>query len=100
MTKSDTHGINTSPPEVSHISSQGLWVLVRDREIFISFKDFPWFREAPVGSILNIEEPTLGHYYWPELDIDLSDEIITHPDRFPRISKQHSILKSRDDSVR
>jgi len=44
---------------------------------------FPWFKDAPIGKILNIEEPTDGHFYWPGLDIDLSLEIIEHPEKFP-----------------
>jgi hypothetical protein len=35
-----------------------------------------------VGKIQNVEEPTPGHFYWPELDIDLSEEIIAHSERF------------------
>jgi hypothetical protein len=49
----------------------------------MSYENFPWFKDVPVGKILNVEEPTPGHYYWPELDVDLTDEIISHPERFP-----------------
>jgi hypothetical protein len=31
----------------------------------MSYDDFPWFKDAPVGKILNVEEPTPGHFYWP-----------------------------------
>lgn len=34
-------------------------------------------------TILNIEEPMEYHFYWPDLDIDLSLEIIKHPEDFP-----------------
>jgi hypothetical protein len=47
------------------------------------YGNFPWFRDVPVGKILNVEEPTPGHFYWPDLDIDLTEEIILHPERFP-----------------
>jgi hypothetical protein len=47
------------------------------------YKTFPWFRDVPVGKILNVEEPTSGRYYWPDLDVDLTEEIISHPERFP-----------------
>jgi hypothetical protein len=39
----------------------------------------PWFKEALLRRILNVEEPTPGHFYWPELDIELSEDIIAHP---------------------
>jgi hypothetical protein len=48
---------------------------------------FPWFREAPIGKILNVELQSPGHLYWPDLDIDLAVESIDHPERFPLVSQ-------------
>jgi hypothetical protein len=56
----------------------------------MSYDDFPWFKDASVGKILKVEEPTPDHYYWPDLDVDLTQEIIEHPERLP--------LKSKSDS--
>lgn len=53
----------------------------------MSYEEFPWFKDAPVGKILNVEEPTPGHFYWPELDVDLGIESIEHPERFPLKAK-------------
>ena len=53
------------------------------RELFMSYEDFPWFKDAPVGRIINIKETQAGHFYWPDLDVDLTTEIINHPERFP-----------------
>lgn len=80
-------GTNTSPVEVTHISNHGVWLLAHGRELFMSYEDFPWFKDVSVGSILNVEEPTPRHYYWPDLDIDLTEEIISHPERFPLKAK-------------
>ena len=30
--------------EVTHISSHGIWLLTRDKELFLSYEDFPWLR--------------------------------------------------------
>jgi hypothetical protein len=49
----------------------------------MSYETFPWSRGVPGGKILKVEEPTPGHYYWPNLDVDLTKEIISHPERFP-----------------
>ncbi len=76
-------GTITSQIEVTHISSHGVWLLARGHELFMSYEKFPWFRDVPVGKILRVEEPTPGHYYWPDLDVDLTDAIISHPERFP-----------------
>ena len=76
-------GQNTSEVEVTNISAHGVWLLVRGHELFMSYEDFPWFRDQPVKSILNVKEPSPGHFYWPDIDVDLTAEIIEHPERFP-----------------
>lgn len=83
MASLKTLGKNTAGVEITNISGNGVWLLAGDKELFLSYEDFPWFKDAPVGKILNIEEPSDGHFYWPELDVDLTVEIIEHPERFP-----------------
>lgn len=80
-------GKNTSAVEVTNISSHGVWLLAADQELFMSYDDFPWFKDIPVGKVLNVQEPSPGHFYWPDLDIDLTSEIIEHPERFPLRAK-------------
>ena len=84
---SPVHGIPSSGAEVTNISRYGLWLLSNDTEYFLSYDDFPWFKDAPVGKILNIEEPSPGHFYWPDLDVDLGTDTIEHPERYPLKSK-------------
>ena len=83
---SSAHGKHTSEVEIGNISAHGIWLLTHDKEIFMSYENFPWFKDQTVNSIINVEEQGPGHYYWPDLDIDLTDEIIEYPARFPRIS--------------
>ncbi len=85
--RSEALGTNTSEVEVTNISQHGFWILLKDKELFVPFREFLWFREAPVGAILNVELPHPGHLYWPDLDIDLAVESIEHPERFPLVSK-------------
>ena len=54
---SQTHGKTTSKLEVTNISSHGIWLFSNGEEFFLSYQDFPWFKEAPVGKILHVEEP-------------------------------------------
>ncbi|MGM0632209.1 MAG: DUF2442 domain-containing protein [Pseudomonadota bacterium] len=82
------HGDNTSPVEVTNISAHGISLASHGKELFMSYENFPWFREQPVSAILKVQEPTRGHYHWPMLDIDLTDEIIRFPDRFPLVADQ------------
>jgi hypothetical protein len=80
-------GSTTSGVEVTNISAHGIWLLAGDREWFLSYEDFPWFRDAPVGKVLNVTESSPGHFHWPELDVDLGIDTIQHPERFPLKSK-------------
>ena len=76
-------GKNTLDVEVTNISSHGVWILAHGKELFMSYDDFPWFKDQPIKAVLNVEEQSPGHFYWPEIDIDLTEEIIEHPERFP-----------------
>ncbi len=77
------HGKNTLAVEVTNISAHGVWLLAHGKELFMSYDDFPWFKDQPIKAVLNVEEQSPGHFYWPEIDIDLTEEIIEHPERFP-----------------
>jgi hypothetical protein len=85
--KSATLGLNTSPVEVTNISRYGFWLMLEDEELFLPFSNFPWFQDAAVRKILNVELQSSNHLYWPELDVDLAVESIRYPDRFPLVSK-------------
>ena len=72
----------TTDIEVATISRHGFWLYLDGRKFFVSFKEFPWFAEAPVNKIVNVLRPSPDHLYWPDLDVDLSVESIEHPERF------------------
>ena len=77
------HGKNISQVEVTHISSHGVWLLLSGTEYFMPYTQFPWFKDARVADILNVEQLRQGHLYWPELDVDLGIDSIDNPQRFP-----------------
>lgn len=85
--KSGARGKATLPVEVTNVSGHGFWLFLDDRERFIPFDEFPWFREAPIAALCRVERPSPHHLYWPDLDVDLATESIDHPDRFPLVSK-------------
>lgn len=85
--RSAAHGRHTSVDiEVTNISAHGMWLLLDDRELFLAFKNFPWFKAAAIGQVLKVERPSPHHLYWPELDVDLSVESIEHPEKYPLVS--------------
>ena len=78
---------NISDCEVTHISSYGICLFAQGEELFLSYEDFPWFKDRPVKAILHVEQPAQDHFSWPEIDVDLSREIINNPGRFPLKAK-------------
>lgn len=76
-------GTATSEVEVTKISKHGFWLLLDERELFLPFDGFPWFRDATVGAILEVERPFEHHLFWPALGVDLAVESIEQPERYP-----------------
>ena len=85
--KSAPHGKRTLAAEVTNISSHGFWILIEERELFAPFVEFPWFRDATIGELTNVQLPSSGHLYWPDLDVDLAVESLEHPEQFPLVSR-------------
>ena len=85
--KSAALGQSTSLAEVTNVSPHGFWLFVGERELFVPFNQFPWFREASVREITNVQLPSPHHLYWPDLDIDLAVESIEHPEKYPLVSQ-------------
>ncbi len=80
-------GRSTSPAEVTNVSAHGFWLFVDARELFVAFQHFPWFRDASIRAITNVQLPSPHHLYWPDLDIDLAVESIEHPEKYPLVSQ-------------
>jgi hypothetical protein len=80
-------GRSTSPTEVTNVSAHGFWLFLGARELFVPFEQFPWFRDASIRAITNVELLSPHHLYWPDLDIDLAVESIEHPDKHPLVSQ-------------
>jgi Protein of unknown function (DUF2442) len=83
--KSSTLGRSTSAVEVREISKYGLRLRIGGEEYFLSFKAFPWFKEARVASVLKVKLIRRHHLNWPDLDIDLELDSIKHPEKYPLI---------------
>jgi hypothetical protein len=71
--------------EVLNISAHGIWILVRGREYFLDYEMYPWFREAKVADILDVELLHDNDLHWPNLDIDLELECLDNPHKYPLV---------------
>jgi hypothetical protein len=88
--KSVAPGPSTSPVEVTNVSTHGFWLFIDERELFIAFRDFPWFKDASIRALTHVELPSPHHLYWPALDVDLAVESIEHPEKYPLVSQARS----------
>ena len=85
--KFEKPGTSTLAAEVTNVSPHGFWLLLSDEEVFVPFDQFPWFKNASIDHIMNVELLHEGHLFWPDLDVDLAVESIKHPERFPLVAK-------------
>jgi hypothetical protein len=84
---SPTPAENASPVEIGKIDRHGRWLLVGDKEYFLPYEEFPWFRKATVTQIVNVELLHADHLHWLELDVELSLDSLARPQSFPLIFK-------------
>ena len=82
--KSPHLGKNTSLVEIN-TSAFGLWILCQNSEYFLPYEQFPWFKEAKLSALYNIELLHNHHLYWPDLDIDLHLDSLSNLEKYPLI---------------
>jgi hypothetical protein len=85
--KLEIAGKNTLEIEVTNISAHGFWLLLGEKEIFLPFNDFPWFKDARISEISDVSLLNEEHLYWEKLDIDLTLNMIQNPQKYPLIAK-------------
>lgn len=88
--KSDSIGTGTSAAEILNVSPHGFWLMVREKEYFLDFDHFPWFRRASLDQLFGVELLHQQHLYWPELDVDLDLDRIEHPENFPLVAQNEA----------
>ena len=85
--KSQTPGTSTSDAEVTNIDTHGIWVLVKSKEYFLPYEHFPWFKDAKVRDIVDVRLLHGKHLYWPTLDVDLTIDALSNPDKYPLVAR-------------
>ena len=81
--RSVQNGKRASPISVGALSLRGFWLVLGERELFLSFARFPWFREFTLRELTSVRHPSPQHLCWPEFDIDLDVDAIENPRRYP-----------------
>lgn len=80
-------GRSTSKAEIVNISGFGIWLHVEGKEYFLPYEEYPWFRDAKIKEILNVQFIHGSHLRWPDLDIDLEIDSLENPEKYPLIYK-------------
>ncbi len=83
--KSEKAGIDTSGIEVTNISPHGVWIYIHGKEYFLPFDEFPWFKEATIAQIQNLQFTGGHHLRWPEIDVDLELDSLRNPQDYPLV---------------
>jgi hypothetical protein len=98
--KSLKRGKNISV-SVENITPFGIWLLVKEKEYFLSYKNYPYFKDQTLNSIQNVQLLHGYHLYWPDLDVDLEIDNLENPEKYPLKSKPTKSLTtlSRGRSV-
>lgn len=76
---------------VENITPLGIWIFVKEKvkekEYFLSYRDYPYFKGQTLNSIQNTQLLHGYHLYWPELDVDLEIDNLENPEKYPLKSK-------------
>ena len=72
---------------VENITAFGIWILVKGKEYFLNYKDYPYFKNRPINSIQEIKFLHSHHIHWPKLDVDLEIDNLENPEKYPLKSK-------------
>ncbi len=84
--KSLKSGKNISA-SVENITPFGIWLFVNEKEYFLNYEDYPYFKDQSLKSIQHVQLLHGCHLYWPELDVDLEIDNLENPDKYPLKSR-------------
>lgn len=90
-------GMNIGGAEVTTITAEGFTLRLDGQDHFLSFDEYPWFREATAEEIRAVERPFRGDLHWEELDVQLHEESLFHPERYPlRFDSMPNVVRDRE----
>ena len=85
--KLSTIGKSTLQVEVQDITRYGIWLYLKGSEYFLSYKNFPWFKDSKISEIYNVELRHQEHLHWPDIDVDIEIDSLKNPNNYPLIFK-------------
>ena len=77
------NGKNILNTRVENITPFGIWLFVNEKEYFLSFENYPYFKDQSIGDIQNVKLLHGFHLFWPMLDVDLEIDSLENPEKYP-----------------
>ena len=81
-----TNGTNASV-KVLAVVSNGITIEAFGNVYFLPYTTNPWFENAKISDVFNIEPVGRFGVRWDALDVDLAIESFIHPEKYPLIAK-------------
>ena len=72
---------------VENITPFGIWIFVKEKEYFLSYKDYHYFKDQTLNAIQNVQLLHCYHLFWPDLDVDLEIDNLDNPEKYTLKSK-------------
>ena len=90
-------GIGIFLCKIQVLTIPGIWLYVKEKKYFMSYKDYPYFKDQTLRSIQNVQLLHGYHLYWPELDVDLEIDNLENPEKYPLKSESKKHLTSHSE---
>ena len=74
---------------VRTIMPDGIYLTVRENDYYLSYNRLPWFRNAKISDIFNVEMIGDDAIRWDTLDVDLEIDSLRYPERYPLVMKRN-----------
>ncbi len=69
------------------VTENGMLIALPTGDYFMPYTQFPWFKEAKVSEVMQVEAVGDDALRWDALDVDLEIESIIQPEKYPLIYK-------------
>lgn len=75
---------------VRSVMPDGIFISVLGNDYYLSYDRLPWFGNAKVSDIFNVEMCCGNEgIRWEALDVDLEIESLKHPEKYPLVMKRY-----------
>ncbi|MBF0253207.1 MAG: DUF2442 domain-containing protein [Candidatus Omnitrophica bacterium] len=72
---------------IENITPFGIWLYVKGKEYFLSYEEYPYFKDKSISAIQKVRLIHNVHLYWKDLDVDLEIDNLENPEKYPLKSK-------------